>query len=146
MLTTKRTLPDQGSTWHSGCWIAAMLGTFFCRHMFNLYKGGLGNPQIPEKLKRRKWKQLAAAIRPVTPPRLPGFLLTVALVVSAIALAASVSIFLRRGSPSVARIPAEGGPMASIPEKSIAVLPFENRSEDKANAYFADGIQDEILT
>ncbi|PYK47323.1 MAG: hypothetical protein DME20_12385, partial [Verrucomicrobia bacterium] len=34
----------------------------------------------------------------------------------------------------------------AIPEKSIAVLPFENRSEEKANAYFADGIQDEILT
>ncbi len=34
----------------------------------------------------------------------------------------------------------------TIPEKSIAVLPFENRSEDKANGYFADGIQDEILT
>ena len=33
-----------------------------------------------------------------------------------------------------------------MPEKSIAVLPFENRSEEKANAYFADGIQDEILT
>ena len=32
------------------------------------------------------------------------------------------------------------------PDKSIAILPFENRSEDKANAYFADGIQDEILT
>jgi serine/threonine protein kinase/Tfp pilus assembly protein PilF len=32
------------------------------------------------------------------------------------------------------------------PEKSIAVLPFENRTEEKANAYFADGIQDEILT
>jgi len=31
-------------------------------------------------------------------------------------------------------------------EKSVAVLPFENRSEDKANAYFAEGIQDEILT
>jgi TolB-like protein/Tfp pilus assembly protein PilF len=31
-------------------------------------------------------------------------------------------------------------------EKSIAVLPFENRSEDKSNAYFTDGIQDEILT
>src|SRR5207248_9745938 len=30
--------------------------------------------------------------------------------------------------------------------KSIAVLPFENRSEEKANAYVADGIQDEILT
>ena len=35
---------------------------------------------------------------------------------------------------------------SAIVEKSIAVLPFENLSEDKANAYFADGIQDEILT
>ncbi len=33
-----------------------------------------------------------------------------------------------------------------IPEKSIAVLPFENLSDDKENAYFADGVQDEILT
>src|SRR5438105_4446796 len=37
-------------------------------------------------------------------------------------------------------------PGASPNEKSIAVLPFENLSEDKSNAYFADGIQDEILT
>jgi TolB-like protein/Flp pilus assembly protein TadD len=35
---------------------------------------------------------------------------------------------------------------ATIPAKSIAVLPFENLSDDKNNAYFADGIQDEILT
>jgi TolB-like protein/Tfp pilus assembly protein PilF len=35
---------------------------------------------------------------------------------------------------------------AELPAKSIAVLPFENLSEDKANAYFAEGIQDEILT
>jgi len=35
---------------------------------------------------------------------------------------------------------------AAVPEKSIAVLPFENRSRDPDNAYFADGIQDEILT
>ena len=34
----------------------------------------------------------------------------------------------------------------AAPEKSVAVLPFENRSHDKENAYFADGIQDEILT
>src|SRR5206468_12169217 len=33
-----------------------------------------------------------------------------------------------------------------INAKSIAVLPFENRSEEKANAFFADGMQDEILT
>src|SRR5205085_221226 len=37
-------------------------------------------------------------------------------------------------------------PTAAIPEKSIAVLPFANLSSDKENAYFADGIQDEILT
>jgi adenylate cyclase len=35
---------------------------------------------------------------------------------------------------------------AAVPKKSIAVLPFENLSEDKANEYFADGIQEEILT
>ncbi len=37
-------------------------------------------------------------------------------------------------------------PTQVIPEKSIAVLPFENLSDDKSNTYFADGIQDEILT
>ena len=35
---------------------------------------------------------------------------------------------------------------ATVLQKSIAVLPFENLSDDKSNAYFADGIQDEILT
>jgi hypothetical protein len=35
---------------------------------------------------------------------------------------------------------------SSIPQKSIAVLPFENLSDDKGAAYFAEGIQDEILT
>jgi TolB-like protein len=37
-------------------------------------------------------------------------------------------------------------PMPTISGKSIAVLPFENLSDDKANAYFASGMQDEILT
>jgi TolB-like protein len=34
----------------------------------------------------------------------------------------------------------------AIPAKSIAVLPFDNLSDDKQNAYFTDGVQDEILT
>ena len=38
------------------------------------------------------------------------------------------------------------GPAAEIAAKSIAVLPFDNLSDDKSNAYFAEGIQDEILT
>src|SRR2546423_61507 len=41
------------------------------------------------------------------------------------------------------RPPAAAG---SLPQKSIAVLPFDNLSEEKGNAYFAEGIQDEILT
>jgi TolB-like protein/Tfp pilus assembly protein PilF len=36
--------------------------------------------------------------------------------------------------------------LLSAPEKTVAVLPFENLSEEKQNAYFADGVQDEILT
>lgn len=40
----------------------------------------------------------------------------------------------------------EPGAAPAIVEKSIAVLPFENLSDDKQNAYFADGVQDEILT
>jgi TolB-like protein len=46
----------------------------------------------------------------------------------------------------VGRLPFYRQADESISQKSIAVLPFENRSQDKANAYFADGIQDEILT
>ena len=42
-------------------------------------------------------------------------------------------------------LPASAAP-AAFPEKSIAVLPFENLSEEKANAFFTDGVQDEILT
>src|SRR4029077_711730 len=46
----------------------------------------------------------------------------------------------------VQRSRVENTALNAAPEKSIAVLPFENRSEDKANGYFAEGIQDEILT
>src|SRR5205823_8105898 len=58
------------------------------------------------------------------------------------------SVFYRRGSPAVARSSSGKSTAVGLPiaEKSIAVLPFENRSEDKANAYFSEGIQDEILT
>jgi TolB-like protein/class 3 adenylate cyclase len=117
-------------------------------HLFNLYKDGLGNPQVPENLKRGMRKPQFAAIRPVGSPRSPKFLLTVTIAVSAVALAISISIFLRRGLPTIAQTPSEGvaEAVASVPEKSIAVLPFENLSDTRENAYFADGVQDEILT
>jgi class 3 adenylate cyclase len=119
-------------------------------HLVNLYKDNLGNPHLPDKLKRgRRWKQTSGvSIHPVITPRWLKYVLTVVLLVSAVALAISFSVFYRRGSPAVARSSsakaADGG--LPIAEKSIAVLPFENRSEDKANAYFAEGIQEEILT
>jgi len=46
----------------------------------------------------------------------------------------------------VGRLPFYKQTGESISQKSVAVLPFENLSEEKANAYFADGIQEEILT
>jgi serine/threonine protein kinase len=62
--------------------------------------------------------------------------------IAAVSILALASLYLgafKRQAKPVSQTPA-------IPEKSIAVLPFENRSEEKANAYFAEGIQDEILT
>jgi TolB-like protein/Tfp pilus assembly protein PilF len=118
-------------------------------HLVNLYKDNLGNPHVPNKLKRgRRWKQThGVSVRPVVTPRWPKYVLTAVLLLSAAALAISFSVSYRRGSPAVARSSsgkaADGG--LPIAEKSIAVLPFENRSEDKANAYFAEGIQEEIL-
>src|SRR5262249_35933319 len=51
-----------------------------------------------------------------------------------------------RPNKNVASAAPQASQSQSIPEKSIAVLPFENLSRDPDNAYFADGIQDEILT
>jgi len=119
-------------------------------HLVNLYKDNLGNPHLPDKLKRRRrWKHASGvSVRPVITLRWPRYVLTAVLLLSAVALAISFSVFYRRGSPVVARSSSGKAAAVGLPiaEKSIAVLPFENRSEEKANAYFADGIQDEILT
>ena len=92
----------------------------------NLYDSEVGNAQLPKKLQAVKkhrthvrWAAVAIAL----------------LVVAA--LAAAVLSFLRKG-------PARS--LATAVEKSIAVLPFENLSEEKANAFFTEGVQDEILT
>jgi TolB-like protein/class 3 adenylate cyclase/Tfp pilus assembly protein PilF len=111
-------------------------------HLVNLYRDGLGNPAVPEKLKRgRRWKKAGVSIQPISAARWRKFVLIAALLLSAVALPISFSILSRRGAVIQTTSPA-----TFVPEKSIAVLPFENRSEEKANAYFAEGIQDEILT
>ena len=112
-------------------------------HLVNLCKDGLGNPQVPEKLKRRKrWKE-TGPVRPVASPRWPRWAPTAALLLSGCALAISFTIFLRHRA---IRSETFSDLAATVPDKSIAVLPFENLSDDKQNAYFADGVQDEILT
>jgi TolB-like protein/class 3 adenylate cyclase len=106
------------------------LGTCEVKHgmrvgVTNLYSDEVGNPQLPKKFRalrkhrsRVRWAEVAIAL---------------------LVLAAVVAAFffvLRRPMRSV----------VSVAEKSVAVLPFENLSSDKENAYFADGVQDEILT
>jgi TolB-like protein/Tfp pilus assembly protein PilF len=66
----------------------------------------------------------------------------IAILVVAVVLLLTDKLVLRRDEK-----PADVASVAAaIPGRSVAVLPFENLSEDKANAYFAEGIQDEILT
>jgi TolB-like protein/Tfp pilus assembly protein PilF len=91
----------------------------------SLYSDELGNPKLPSKLqairKRRahmRWAEIA-----------------IGLVVLGTMIAGAF-LFLHR--------PARA--LAGVVEKSIAVLPFENLSEEKQNEYFADGVQDQILT
>src|SRR4029077_11289731 len=75
-------------------------------HIVNLYKDNLGNPQVPEKLKRTRWKHASGAVRPISAPRSPKFVLIVALLVSAIALVVSSLIFFHPRSRSSAAVAA----------------------------------------
>src|SRR5438067_6438227 len=107
------------------------IGTFELKHgvlvsVSNLYSDEIGNAKLPTKLqavrKRRahvRWVQIGAA-----------------LIVLCAIIAGVFFFFARRPTTSALR----------VLEKSIAVLPFENRSRDPDNAYFTDGVQDEILT
>jgi TolB-like protein/class 3 adenylate cyclase/Tfp pilus assembly protein PilF len=114
----------------------------------NLYTEDLGNPEVPQK-----FRQARKGTAPVIREKKGRSWLTAAAVVVIAALVIAAVLLSRRSAPiatgNVAPPAPPATPMATaaaIPEKSIAVLPFENSSEDKANAYFADGIQDEILT
>src|SRR6266699_967010 len=116
-------------------------------HVFNLCKDNFGNPHLPDKLKRAKrWKPSGGAgVRPVPPPRFLRSALITAVALAAIALALSFVVLLRKSSLGISRAVSERPTLAHVPDKSIAVLPFENLSDEKRNAFFADGVQDEIL-
>jgi TolB-like protein len=125
---------------------------------------GAGLKQFFAELKRRKVYRVAVAyvvvawvLIQVATQVFPFFEIpnwTVRLVVIALALGFPVALVLAWAydlTPSgIKRTedarPAVGSPMVAVPEKSIAVLPFENLSDDRENAFFADGVHDDILS
>ena len=113
----------------------------------NLFTAELGNREQPKKFQQAKATLTAPPTSvPVAKPAPRSRTLIAALIVAA-AAATGFYIFSHRPTPIAPSSASAPTPAALvIPEKSVAVLPFENLSEDKANAYFADGIQDEILT
>src|SRR5262249_38549154 len=115
-------------------------------HVVNLYTDELGNPELPVKLRRQAGVE--GAVSAVATARLRSAILKwilIAGLVIAAATAAKLYFFLHRAGSNVPLSSGVPGSQA-IPEKSIAVLPFENLSRDPDNAYFAEGIKDEILT
>jgi TolB-like protein/Tfp pilus assembly protein PilF len=96
----------------------------------------------PEGIKRESEVQPGKSMPRQTGRRIVGLTIIVAII------AAGLLAFqlLRSKSPATAVSSKTASTAATeIPAKSIAVLPFENLSDDKSNAYFAEGIQDEIL-
>jgi TolB-like protein/Tfp pilus assembly protein PilF/class 3 adenylate cyclase len=107
----------------------------------NLYGEGFGNPAVPAKITRAEQERARAAAlaRKLKRRRIGIVVSAAALLVLAIAVGSWA--WQRRAALSSAyKLGAAG-----IVEKSIAVLPFDN-FDDKENAYFADGVQDDILT
>ena len=138
ILLSKRVAEDLA---HSRQWRAYLhdLGECAVKHgvpvfIVNLYTDEIGNAQLPEKVKQWQSEQAAqAADQSSTPPR-KHVLIAGAVLLIAIA-SSGVWLYFKQ-----AAVTSQG------PEKTIAVLPFQNFSPDKDNAFFADGVQDDILT
>lgn len=96
----------------------------------------------PEGIVRAEDVPPNAAIARKTGRKLIG----ITIVLAIIAAGLLAFRFVNRGGSMAANNAKPAITAAAIPEKSIAVLPFDNLSEDKTNAYFAEGVQDETLT
>ena len=117
-------------------------------HVVNLYSNDLGNSAVPQKFESKLDRPAVESLA-----KGPGICLRrwiVGILIGAVVVFGGLT-FLRhhRGSSSALSKSATDltrSIPATVLEKSIAVLPFENLSRDPDNAFFASGIQDEILT
>ncbi len=101
----------------------------------NFYTDGVGNPELPQKLRLAK-EQAARGATVLRRRKLKWF---AAALLTVLALAATAYLYSRF---TISKLQSA----LPVSEKSIAVLPFLNLSDLKDNAFFADGVQDEILT
>ena len=120
----------------------AELGDYEVKHgarvsVVNLYTDDAGNAAPPTRLQKPS---------PPSTKRLTNFQILIIAAILLIGIGVSAIIFAPAILKSLRSTGSERPAGAAVSEKSIAVLPFENLSEDKQNAFFADGIQDEILT
>jgi serine/threonine-protein kinase len=139
ILLSKRVADDLSQ---DGRWLPFLhdLGEFEVKHgakidVVNFCNNDVGNPALPAKVKQAR--EEAAKSNRLTSGRRRWILIAGAALLIAIGSTLLLWVFRHR-PPSGARIP--------VSDKSIAVLPFENLSTEKENAFFADGVQNEILT
>jgi TolB-like protein/Tfp pilus assembly protein PilF len=138
ILLSKRVAEDMA---HSRQWRTYLhdLGECAVKHgvpifIVNLYTDEIGNAELPEKVKQWQSEQAAqAADESSIPPR-------------KYVLIAAAALLIAVGSFGVWLYFKQAEGTLLLPEKTIAVLPFQNFSPDKDNAFFADGVQDDILT
>jgi len=127
----------------------------------NLFTEDFGNPEVPQKFLQARHKAGAVPVAAAKARGSRSWILAAAALVLIAALAVGVFLLSRRSAPArsndqtvrgkteaseTGRPPSALPAPVAVPEKSIAVLPFENLSDEKQNAYFTDGVQDEILT
>jgi serine/threonine-protein kinase len=139
VLLSKRVAEDLA---HSRQWRPYLhdLGEYAVKHgvpifIVNLYTDEIGNAQLPEKFKQWQSEQAAEAASGLPSVSRRKYVLIAAGALLIAATAFSIWTYSRQAALT-----------SLVTEKTIAVLPFQNFSPDKENAFFADGIQDDILT
>jgi TolB-like protein/Flp pilus assembly protein TadD len=106
----------------------------------NFYTDEVGNPELPDRVKRAQEEQ-SILDRRASRIAVGKRSLIIGLLLLAVAAAIGAWLLFHQQAPHSTSLV-----LASIPNKSIAVLPLDNLSDEKANAFFADGIQEELLS